>query len=363
MSIKEIHEINFVDEKHYDVYLLTLHLHLDVGNSELFSIEEQEYKDRYKVSLGTKSFYVPKDLIDTFWKLLENASYLDVEELMKQEKITWIHNVIIDSVVSTSMEDLVGEDFVSVERRASGLATAAGGVIREISKLINEQMEIVNKDTSIVKDFDGILTFNTELGKDFNIRLCFDKVPPIYPEIDKFVIQRTDILPEDLETYFGEVGKKINSRLAHINSLVGDFFASKKLSDSKDLTEYGESLINHTLIMAFLSQHITFISFGGKDDWRSNSTETPNNKACFVYLDQEVDKIFKLLDGIPKEEGVEVYSIDIDTFAIFGRKDNKVVTPALQGYTENILNHYSQGFERVLTNRLTHIDSDYIFKA
>lgn len=372
MNEQKLHEIEFVDAKHYDLYQFSQYLHLKVLNPGHFFIEEQETHDRHKVSLGNQIFYVTSNFLNQFWLILNRAEEGDYPSLA--EKVYEEKDIIVRPAVDMTGQvfeldpsdpsySLTGLDYVSVESRIKGLMTTVSATIREVANMVNKEMNAIALDSNVVKDFDGIMTFSTELGSKFNMELCFDKVPPVDENNDHIEIMRTPITPEDLKTYFPSVGYKIQSRLGHINDLVRAVFESKRIAEIKELHQYAEMLINGVLIPSFLNQNVNYVTFGGRDDWSSAGKETPNNVACFKYLDPEVDKLLKFLDSIPLEEGVEVYSIELDTFAIFGRKDNKVVTPALQGYVEDILKPFSQGFERVLTQRLSLLDSPHVFKS
>lgn len=372
MNEEKLHEINFVDANHYSLYLFCQRLHIKVLNPGHFLVEAQEYHDRHKVSLGNQSFYILSSFLPQFWLILDQAEsdgWSSLEEMVYEDTQVRLRPAIdmkgqtFELDITDPSYSLTGLDYVSVESRIKGLMTTVSSTIREIATIVNKEMNTVALDSDIVKDFDGIMTFSTELGSKFNMELCFDKVPPVDENNDKIEIMRTPITAEDLKTYFPTAGDKIQSRLGHINDLVRSVFQSKRIAEIKELSDYAEILINGVLIPPFLDQNVNYVSFGGRDDWSSAGKETPNNVACFKYLDVEVDKLFKLLESIPLEEGVEVYSIELDTFAIFGRKDNKVVTPALQGYVENILKPYSQGFERVLTQRLSLLDSPHVFKS
>lgn len=373
MKEKQLHEIAFVDANHQNLYYLCMALHVKVVDPEHFAVEKQEYRDRYKVSLGDKLFYIPVNDYNRFWLQLDTnfdntvagiaESQWDLSLPVKIRPGTDINSIQFGVDESDGFYSLLGIDYTNVDDRMAGLTKAAAQCIITTAQLINKEMEKVLLDTSIVKDFDAIITFLTEPGRNFGLQLCLDKIKPIDAGNEEIVIPRTPITEEDFKTYFPTAHEKITVQLNMINDLVKGMFESKRIAESEELTKYAEMLVNGVIVKQFLDQNINYIAFGGRDDWSSFGKETPNNKACFAYLDQEVDKIFKLLDGIPLQEGVEVWSIDLDTFAIFGRKDNKVVTPALQGYTADILKDYSQGFERVLTMRMSLIDSPHIFKA
>lgn len=374
MNEKHLHEITYVDDNHYNLVLLCRHLRLIVLNPEQYTVEKQEHLDRYKVSLGNQLFFIPLNDYNRFLLDLDkNIDKLVTEigdSIWAAPGVYYPIRVRPGAALSTFTIDeadpfyeLMGVDFTNVEDRIRGLMTAVSQSIRDTARFVNKEMSEVSLNTDIVKDFDGIVTFRTETGRNFKLELCLDKVLPVDENNDKIEIQRTPITPEDLATYFPNAGERVLGQLRLVNDLVRTVFDSKRIAESEELTRYAETLVNGVLVPPFLDQNITYISFGGRDDWSSMGKETPNNKACFVYLDQEVDRIIKLLEEIPLEEGVEVWSIDLDTFAIFGRKDNKVVTPALQGYVEGILKPYSQGFEKTLTARLNLLDSPHIFKA
>lgn len=374
MNEKYLHEITYVDDNHYNLVLLCHRLRLTLVNPDHYAVEKQEHLDRYKVSLGDQLIFIPQNDYNRF--LLDLSKNLDklVTEIgdsmwaapgvhypIRIRPAVTISDFTVDE--SDPFYELMGIDYSNVEDRVRSLMTAVSQSIRDTARFINKEMSEVALNVDIIKDFDGILTFRTEPGRNFKLELCLDKVLPVDENNDKIEIQRTPITPEDLATYFPTMGGKVIGQLRLVNDLVRSVFDSKRIMETEELTRYAEMLVNGVLIPPFLDQNITYISFGGRDDWSSMGKETPNNKACFVYLDQEVDRIFKLLEEIPLEEGVEVWSIDLDTFAIFGRKDNKVVTPALQGYVEGILKPYSQGFEKTLTMRLSLLDSPHIFKA
>jgi len=376
MKELSIHEIDFKNEAHYNLFLFAKQLQLNVADPSHYAEVELPWRDCYKVSLGDKNFYIKRDIYNKFKLALGRREEPEIEiylEMAASEEdvdnaVRVRHAIDFEGrEFSTESDDgfyqLESQDFIETESRVSGLMRVVTDSIRTIAKLANEEMNVVALDGNVVKDFDGIMTFTSPLGREVNLQLGFDKVPPINTTGKEIVIERTPITPEDLATYFPNVGKKIVAHLDHLNDALRVMFNSKRIAGSEYLTRYVEKLVNHVFLKSFFDQNVNYISFGGRDDWSSAGKETPNNVACFKVLDQEVDKIFKLLENIPLEEGVEVYSIDLDTFAVFGRADNKVVTPALQGITGPLIENYSQGFERVLAIRLSLLDTPHVFKA
>lgn len=364
-------EYEFENDNHYNLFLLSQAMRLVVTPDSKFAVEEQEWFDRYKVSLGGLVWYVGKAFLPRFWLLLSECQFQEVIVITESEdnnvnfvQAPFIENIKFEFNPKDPFYQLTGEDYVNVEDRIGGLIKAAAAVIRDSAKEINLAIDRVARDTDIVKDFDGILTYDTPLGKDFNLVLCFDKVQPISDDNSSITIERTPITKEDQDKYLGETGKKVQAKIKYINELVTNLLESKAVSRNPHLVEYAGNLITGTLVNAFLNQTIVFISFGGRDHWSVLSKDTPNNVACMKILDAEVERLIKYLDGLEKTEGVDIYSFDLDTFAIFGRNfDNRVVTPALQGHTQAILDRYSKGFEDTLTARMSMIDNQHFFKG
>lgn len=364
-------KFEFENDNHYNLFMLAQAQRLVISDEPSFAIENQDWCDRYKVSLDAHTWYIKTDLLPKFWLILSNEKYSEMAEIVTQPNKEMTYRPSIPKeMIDTSFDEtdefykLTGEDYNRIDIRMSGLITASSSVIREIAGLVNAEMDAIAADVEVVKDFDGILTFDSKPGTDFKVGLCFDKVKPIAEGNSDVFIDRTPITQEDLKTYLPKNGEKIVSRLNYINTLVTDFLASKAVSKNDLLTKYAGMAIDVVLLHAFLNQTVTYISFGGSDNWSSNGKETPNNAECFKYLDAELENLIKLLESIPKSEGVDLYSIDVDTFTIFGRTDdNKVVTPALQGYTNDILDRYSKGFERTLAIRMSMVDNPHFFRA
>lgn len=363
----------YVDANHENLCEYALHCCQDVGDMGAYKVEHQEWKGRYKVSLGIFAWYVSEEFLPKFWLGISSGEEgWDLLEQVMETEDGRLKELIVPAYTDLptiykteeSFGNLTGEDFINIDRRMEGLIKASGQTIREIAHLINKEMDEIAKDTEVVKDFDGILTFDTLTGKDFKLQLCFDKVEPV-KENNNAMIMRTPMTKEDGEMYLRDTYPKVLSRLDHVNKIVTVLLESKAVKGHPALFDYACRALDVTLTHAFLNQIVTYVSFGGFDNWRMDGKETPNNKACFKILDAEVEHIIKLLDELPRGEGVDLHSLDLDTLAAFGRNhDNKVVTAAVQGFTEQkLLSRYSKGFERLLSIRLGMNDSPYFFRA
>lgn len=356
----------------------TLNCCQDAGDMGHVDAEYQEWRNRYKVSLGLITWHISNDFMPKFWLFLSQGEEgwdkivdkIEAEDGTINEFVAPLLSSIEEVMVGYEPDQndpfykLLGIDFENVDKRLEGLTTAGAGVIRDLAKTINKELDLVNKDTDLVKDFDGILTFDTNLGKDFKLSLCFDKIAPINEE-GIGMVMRTPITDEDGEKYLRGTYPKVLTKLEYMNSLVTGLFESKAVRESEYLLGYAANAVDVLLTKAFLNQIITYIQFGGIDDWRVQGKDTPNNKACFEILDAELENVIKLLDELPKGEGVDLHSLDIDTLAAFGRNnDNRVVTPAVQGFTEQkLLSRYSKGFERLFAIRLSMSDNAHFFRA
>lgn len=359
-------------ENQHNLSLFLKSQNLSVVESAELLIEHQEWRDRYKVSLSGHCYLIAKAYLPKFWLALNEGDYNSVIDVLNAHdgQISYIPLIDADQLAGVKLPEgeaileTLGLHYDKIDSRVSGLITATKSVITEIAHLVNREMDNTARNVNIIKDFDGILTFTSELGADFKLGLCFDKVKPIDIGNEKVVIQRTPITDEDLTMYLGESGPKVLSRLAHINKLVAEFFATTDATWNKEVRSYAELAINITILKAFFDQSITYITFGGADNWQLDAEGTPNSEACYAILDEELEHVIQFLDNIEKPEGVDSFAIDIDTYAIFGRdKDQRVVTPALQGYTEKLLNRYSQGFERLFSIRMGLNDNPHFFKA
>lgn len=360
------------EQNKYNLSLFLQAQHLPVDKDAEMIVEEQQWRDRYKVSMGQHGYHVSKQYLPKFWLSLENAEWGDVLAIEDTHdgRIEYLPIVTPEFAATVTLDEsdplfeTEGLHYTAIDKRISGLINATKEVIPQIARTLNRRMDEVARDTSIVKDFDGIMTFVSDLGLDFKLMLGFDKVPPVNESGERIVVQRTPMTQEDFDYYLGLDAPRIQSRIDHINKLVTDVVNSRDIKWNPECADYAAKAINITILKAFLDQSITFITFGGVDDWRLLGKETPNNKVCYEILDEQINHIISELDALEKPEGVDIFSLDMETYSVFGRNfDNKVITPAIKDISDKILSRYSQGFERVLTTRMGLTDNAHFFKA
>lgn len=248
--------------------------------------------------------------------------------------------------------------------RASGMMSIGAGAIGRIAQLLNNAQERVAKDGSIVKDFDALVTFNTELGHGFNPVLCIDRVPAILDGIDAIEITRTPFSEEDRATFLTYEGERIDNELKLLTNVVRAFLESKVVTCSTLTEELAVNIVNSTIVNPILEQLIRFISFGGVDNWRLSGDLTPNSERCHDMLDQAVREILEFLDIIEKPEGVDYWGIDVKTLNIVGRdNENRNVGEPLIEESGCITTRYNEGFQELLKLRLRMSDNKICVSA
>lgn len=344
---------------------------LGVAKEPEVIIEKEEWMNRYKISLDGHTYRCKIDFFNKFWSLLEQLEYAQVLDFLEdptKEELSYVPHIPINlvdgSFDESTLTTALGVNFINVDNRLHKLVTATSSTIKEIAAIINAEMDRVAKDTTIIKDCDAILTFDTELGENFEVHLCMDKISPIDEKNSGLVINRTKLTKADEQLYLSESKDKLKSRLDHVNQLVKDFILSKDVNYDDTVKKYAMNALDITIAKAFLDQKVYFITFGGLDNWSLKSEDTENNKVCSAIIDDEVNHLIAMLDNLPKEGDITIHSLDIDTFTVFGRNsDNRVLTEPLPEITSKILNRYSKGFEFVLTQRLSQLSNNHFFRA
>lgn len=275
-------------------------------------------------------------------------------------------NVFQDETV----EELSTEIKNIIESRVSSIITIAGMEIKALAGLINKRIDDVSKDFNIIKDFDALVSFDYEedITKPFKIFLCFDKIPPILDGSGAIEILRTPMSKDDKKLYFGPSYAEIKQRINKINEAVIALYESKLVSSSEKSFKYAQTLINNTLVKAFLDDNIKFISFGGIDNWRLFGDLTPNSKACHAIMDKEVEylvaylKEYKIPDHIELSGQVDFLSIDLNHLGIYARSNLfKVVSKALPEPSDHFGLRWSEGFAELMKIRLAQNDTQYCF--
>ncbi|WNV45966.1 hypothetical protein [Aeromonas phage AerS_266] len=274
-------------------------------------------------------------------------------------------------VEQTDNSDQLSDSIKNViESRVSGILAIAGMEIKAIANIVNKRIDEVAKDFSIIKDFDGLLTFDYEEDntKPFKIFMCFDKIPAILDGADAIEILRTPMSKDDKKLYFGNQFVDIKQRMNKINETVNNLYKSKLISESDAYLKYAQTLINNSLVKTFLDNHFKFISFGGIDNWRLFGDLTPNSKACHAIMDKEVEylvnflKEYKIPDHIPLSGEVDFLSIDLNHLGIYARNNLfKVLSKALPEPSDHFGLRWSEGFAELMKIRLGQNDTQYCF--
>lgn len=363
IKFTEKHALHFVN------FLIKEEFKLPEKDSVLLAkevvFENQSYKERYKISLLNHGFIVHANFINNFLVAISTGDHSSIHKHIATKPPLVEYTPVISMPKGAGEATVKSEDLVQnarhIELRLNGLLDQANKAITKMVTRLNEQMTRVAKDSNIVKDFDGYITFDMEIDPEIKFSLCFDKVPPV-GQVGQ--INRTAITKEDADLYLGNAYPVIAEQLKFISDLCNNFLNSKTVTVSDASAKHARSLLNGTLACALVEQTIEFISFGGVDNFAITAEGNPNTNACYVYLDAQVEALIKRLEDIPLVDDVELYSIDVDTFNVYGRtNDNKVVTAILPNITDEILSQYSKGFERLFSSRLANIDNPHFFRA
>lgn len=330
------------------------------------------YLDNEKVegyviaSVGAHQYVIRNDNWDLFVNTVNTESLEDFQGLIENITIAIEYRVIMEDdrdnkvikpfVMATSME-IEPEAHALLMERATGLMSICAGKIMRIAKLVNIALDRVQNDGNIIKDFDALITFNTELGHGFDPVLCMDKIPYMFGDMTTFEVQRSPMLEEDKKLYLVDEHERIDAELKDLGVVVRSFLESKLVKSSIPLEELAVNIVNSVLVMQLMDQHTRFISFGGRDNWRMSGDTTPNSQRCHDLLDIAVEEIFEFLNEIEKPEGVDYWGVDVKTLAIFGRdKENRTVTEPLEE-SAALTTMYNEGFQEMLKLRLRLIDN------
>lgn len=321
-------------------------------------------------SVGGHQFKVRGDVWVRFVKDIEQEKVESIYGLMESslsgvEYIAILEDAELDielPLACENVEELSNEIKDAINERVSNIITFVGGKVRKIAELVNIQIPILERNGDIIKDFDGMLSFDTKLGEEFNLYLCFDKIPPIFETPTTIEIMRTPMSEDDKKLYLGETLPLITKMIDEINESIQNLYKSKLVSFSDLSKKYVSDLITGAIVNHILEITPIIISFGGVDNWRLYGDLTPNSEVCHKLLDKEVEHLINTLQAIPLQEGVDFYSIDLQQLGVYGRNNNyQVVTGVVVEVTKALESRWSNGFMELFKLRLRQNDSKHLF--
>lgn len=352
---------NFVDFLHFTNFILP-----EEGMMEL---DEDEENGLIKISIGEHLFVIKRPFWKKFCILVQQENYPELlqklgelGEYFKYQAVQSDELNKVPSVMLEKLEDVPAEVKDRVQQRLSGIVTLTGIKIKRLAEIINTRIDVVARDSSIIKDFDAYLTLDVDYEDGFKLFICFDKIQPIFEQPTDIQILRTRMTEPDIELYLGEEYKEIRKILDAIEDSINGLLESKLVSFSSLTKEFVVNLVNGSVVQHLMSITPVFISFGGVDNWRLFGDLTPNSEVCHKLLDQEVEYIVKYLKNIPLSEGVDYYAVDLNHLTVYGRNDlNKTVTDPIPQHSDHLSLRYSEGFFDLLLLRLKQSDNKICF--
>ena len=335
----------------------------------IMELDEDTDKQVYKITLGEHLFIVAQKFWNKFCKIIEKEELETLLQLLEetdgpfkyQPKPAEDDDRFLPSLAE-DLKELPDNVKDVIQQRISGIVNITSVQIRRLAEIINNRIEVVSKDTSIIKDFDAFLTMDVTYEKGFNMFLCFDKIQPIFEKPTDIQILRTPMSKEDIKLYIGDDYKEIRKLFGLIEDGINSLLECKAVSFSKLAKDFAISLVNGSIVQHLLNITPVFISFGGVDNWRLFGDLTPNSEVCHKLLDQEVEYIVKYLKNIPLEEGVDYYAVDINHLTVYGRNNlNKTVSGPLPEHSDHLSLRYNDGFFNLLMLRLKQSDNKICF--
>lgn len=334
-------------------------------NIECF-LDDEKVEGHVIASVAAHQYVIRNDNWDLFVATVKNANLEDWLGVLENITVAINYRVIMED----GRDEKVIKPFGTVSdgidpqvqtlllERASGLLSICASKIARIAKLVNLAQERVQDDGDIIKDFDALVTFNTELGHGFGPVLCMDKIPYVFGDMETFEIQRTPFTDADKKLYLKFEHERIDAELKDLTDTIQAFLQSKLVKSSIHTEEMAINIVNAAMVMNMLDQHIRFISFGGRDNWRLSGGTTPNSARCHELLDEAVEELFELLEVIPKPEGVDYWAVDVRTLNIIGRdSENRNVGTPLEEESSIMTSRYNEGFLEMMKLRLRLIDN------
>lgn len=337
------------------------------------AIKALEWKPTVRVTFSDHIFLVQTSFIKEFWRMLDEQEYGILEMMgfdISEPRVsiyTATTNIKLTETFDDPFYNTIGYDYTRIEKNVENLARAISPNIMAIGKALNAHQKRIKADGNIIKDHDCKVTFDVTMDKDaerpFNMFICMDKVPPFITCREDTIITRKPV--ENPAEVFGEEWEVMGRQIDLINAQVYHLLESTNKTEC--LYNYCFDMINGSLVRVILDHVIHLYDFTGDEGFGLKGEMSPNAEACHKYFDEAIGKTFEYLEKLDEErkvEGIDLYAIDIETMAIFGRtKENRTVGKSLPEESEKFINQFSSGFEQALKRRFALIDNPHFFRA
>ncbi|QDJ96951.1 hypothetical protein PQC07_gp054 [Aeromonas phage D3] len=361
--MKKLESLNFENLINH-VYAMGLQL----GENIDCAADDKVVDGHVIASVGVHRFVVRNDTWDTFVNVVNNGTTDEFYGMVNSVQVAIRYEVIMESPNDYKVIPVVGTEVKEIPKaleqllleRTTGLMSICAGAMGRIAKLVNIAQDRNQRNGELVKDFDAMLTFNTELGHGFKPELCFDKIPAILREYEGFHIDRTPFTQELKEQFLTHEYKLIDRELEILHDVVQAFLNSKAVKSMVLAEELAINVVNSALVAPLLDQQITFISFGGVDNWRLTGDLTPNSQKCHDIMDVEIESIMDMLRTLPLEEGVDYWAIDTKTLNVYGRTELNATSEKPHDISEAISLSYCDGLLELLKVRLSMHDNKHV---
>lgn len=349
------------------------HFRWDYKEADTVNIQALEWKPMVRVTFSDHIFLVQSVFIKEFWRMVDESEYGIIEMMgfdVTEPRLS-IYTATTNIKLTENFDDpfynTIGYDFTRIEKNVENLARAISPNIMAIGKAMNAFQKRIKEDSNFVKDHDCKITFDVKMEKGaehpFNMFICMDKIPPFITCREDTIITRKPI--ENPAEVFGEDWAVMERQINLINNQVEAVF--ENVNKTECLYNYCFDMIKGSLVHVILDHVIHLYDFGGEEAFGLKGELTPNAEACHKYFDEAIGKTFEYLEKLGEErkvEGIDLYAMDIETMAIFGRtKENRTVGKSLGKESEEFINQFSSGFEQALKRRFGLIDNPHFFRA
>lgn len=344
-------------------------------------IDDEIVPELVIASVGPHRFEIPKDVWERFCLAVEQEdaqlfkAYIEGRNGVRytpmfyeeNEEQFYINPLLAKPELSEEMTQLIMS-------RVSGVIAGVVPLVNRIGAICNHAIVEIADNGEIIKDKDAMLSFDVDLNaKPFKFIPCLDFIDPVMEKEGDVKIHRTPMTTEQLELYFPnrEIREKFIQLLDQASGYINNLYESKLVKNSDAVYWMARGLVESTIVNTFMDLQSKLVSFGGRDNWGLFGDLTPNSKVCHEILDREVEYLVDYLkhkvvldEGVTPNGEVDIYSVDLERFDIYGRDvNNKVITPPLIAASGHFHLRYSEGFLELFKLRLRQNDSRFVFFA